>query len=566
MRRQSTPQQVRSQYGFTLLELLLVVFILSVLAVSAVSLTDNLDTAQDQYRVEATKNQGSAFEKGIINISADGRSISGFVADMGALPSNMMELAYGVRDLATPLRFPGYQLVHPVFDPTPTFGFNDGSADSITISSMPLGKGYRGQLTTNAVTEFFHGSYINLGMGSTTDYKSDGAALFQDGWGNGSISGFYTVDGLNQSPTNGSHTLTDLTHGWQLAAISDASYAGENFFGDVPTANGVGAITLSSSGRNGAVDGENLYDADQVVSRIQPDDWSVFAGDIRVEVFNDLPEANVFENQSNANGFTYRAFLLACNARATDNPVDGDPFKWKWAQFPSANFHVHIPRNSSRIFTLKASDGGPRRIPAGEHIVLLARCDNIGNPIGTTRLPAINFPAVYVRTIQDGDGSSKNEIQQIRMRDGALTGLDGPLSNPSTFRLFVDRDNAPEQLIASSFINFEAAKNPQQTAIYDALTEDQGPATIIDTDIDDVSVTPVAPSVWNVEFKFGKTNMMSENDAFPDIAPMQIDPTMMVFNWPRFYLTRAIIHPSQSTTIRLNLSTYTPENSLPNAN
>ena len=92
MRRQSTPQQVRSQYGFTLLELLLVVFILSVLAVSAVSLTDNLDTAQDQYRVEATKNQGSAFEKGIINISADGRSISGFVADMGALPSNMMEL------------------------------------------------------------------------------------------------------------------------------------------------------------------------------------------------------------------------------------------------------------------------------------------------------------------------------------------------------------------------------------------------------------------------------------------------------------------------------------------
>ena len=37
-------------HGFTLLELLVVVFILSILAVSAVSLTENLGTAQEQYR------------------------------------------------------------------------------------------------------------------------------------------------------------------------------------------------------------------------------------------------------------------------------------------------------------------------------------------------------------------------------------------------------------------------------------------------------------------------------------------------------------------------------------
>ena len=548
MRRQSTPQQVRSQCGFTLLELLLVVFILSVLAVSAVSLTDNLDTAQDQYRVEATKNQGSAFEKGIINISTDGRSISGFVTDMGALPSNMMELAYGVRDLATPLRFPAYQMVSPIFDPTPTLGFNDGSADSISILSFALGKGFRGQQTTNGVTEFFHGSYINLGIGSTTDYKSDGAALLQDGWGNGSISDFYTIDGSNQSPINSGHTLTDLTHGWQLASISDASYTGENFFGDTPAANGIGALTLSTSGQDGATGGDSPYEVDQVIARLQPDDWSIVADDVRVEVFNDLPAGNVFNNQYNANGYTYRIVLLACNSRSIDNPLDGTATGWQWAQFPSANIHVHIPTNSSRIFTLTNSINGPLRIPAGEHLLLLVRCNAAG-----VLQSSINFPSVYVRTIQDGDVSNqKNEIQQIRFIDGAQAASSG------SFRLWVDRDGN-SSLIPTAAIDYAAANDIAQNAIYNALTMDNGAGeTIATLGLDNVLVTKVATAIWNIEFQMGQGDGISSNDLYTDMDPIQIDTTAMSFNASRIHATPVTILPGQSTSLRLNLSVFTP--------
>ncbi|MCP4815429.1 MAG: prepilin-type N-terminal cleavage/methylation domain-containing protein, partial [Planctomycetaceae bacterium] len=52
----------RRRDGFTLLELLLVVFILSVLALSAFSLTDTLDSSQDQFRYEAARNQAQKFE------------------------------------------------------------------------------------------------------------------------------------------------------------------------------------------------------------------------------------------------------------------------------------------------------------------------------------------------------------------------------------------------------------------------------------------------------------------------------------------------------------------------
>ncbi|MFL2871092.1 MAG: type II secretion system protein [Pirellulaceae bacterium] len=570
MRRQSTPQQVRSQYGFTLLELLLVVFILSVLAVSAVSLTDNLDTAQDQYRVEATKNQGSAFEKGIINISADGRSISGFVTDMGALPSNMMELAYGVRDLATPLRFPAYQMVSPVFDPTPTLGFNDGSADSISILSFALGKGFRGQQTTNGVTEFFHGSYINLGIGSTTDYKSDGAALLQDGWGNGSISDFYTIDGSNQSPINSGHTLTDLTHGWQLASISDATYTGENFFGDTPAANGIGALTLSTSGQDGATGGDSPYEVDQVIARLQPDDWSIVADDVRVEVFNDLPAGNVFNNQYNVNEglvddpntdggneYTYGIVLLACNSRSTDNPLDGTATGWQWAQFPSANIHVHIPTNSSRIFTLTNRINGPLRIPAGEHLLLLVRCNAAGVPQS-----GINFPSVYVRTIQDGNtANKKNEIQQIRLIDSAVSAVGGLNNNgvPSNFRIWVDRDgNGEHSLIPTGTIDLASANDIAQPAIYQALTMDNGPKTIIQPGQDNCIVTRVATNIWNIEFQMGGGDGDDSTNLYTDMDPMQIDYSGLNFSAARFHATPVQIRPGSTTTLRLNLSAFTP--------
>ncbi|MFL2864000.1 MAG: type II secretion system protein [Pirellulaceae bacterium] len=83
---------LKSQYGnrrtsgFTLLELLLVVFIMSVLAFSAISLTDTMDSSQDQYRYERAKNQAIELKKAIIDRVVGQEVVSGFVADMGDLP------------------------------------------------------------------------------------------------------------------------------------------------------------------------------------------------------------------------------------------------------------------------------------------------------------------------------------------------------------------------------------------------------------------------------------------------------------------------------------------------
>lgn len=536
------------RHGFTLLELLVVVFILSILAVSAVSLTENLDSAQDQFRVEATKNQGIDFDNALINTTFDNRGISGFAADMGALPANLMELAYGVRDLATPIRFPAFQLVTPVFDPLPTLGFNDENGDALNITTISLGKGFRGQQATNGTTEFFHGSYINLGIGSTTDFKSSGAALFQDGWGNGAVTGFYTVDGVNQSPVNSGHTLSDLTHGWQLAVTSDASYVGENFFGDTPVANGVAGLALSSAGRDGLTGGSSLYDIDQAISRIVPDDWSIPAGDLRVEVFNDLPEGNVFENQYDANGFTYRVFLLACNARAIDNPVDGTLAGWKWAQYPSTNVHVQIPSGSSRIFTLSASANGPLRVPVGEHVALLVRCNAAGVP-----LSSIGFPSVYVRTLQDGNETNKkNEIQQIRFIDSAVSAVDG------SFRIWVDRDGNSSPIPTAS-IGLGNANDIAQNSIYQALTTDNGSGqTIIQLGQDDCTVTRIANNIWNVEFKMLQGDGDANNDLYTNMEPMQIDASTLNFNATRIHATPVLVRPGNTSTLRLNLSAFTP--------
>ena len=89
---------VRRTSGFTLLELLLVVFIMSVLAFSAVSLTDVMDSSQDQYRYERAKNQAVELKKAIIDRVETQQVVRGFVADVGALPANMTELAFGVVD------------------------------------------------------------------------------------------------------------------------------------------------------------------------------------------------------------------------------------------------------------------------------------------------------------------------------------------------------------------------------------------------------------------------------------------------------------------------------------
>ena len=166
---------------------------------------------------------------------------------------------------------------------------------------------------------------------------------------------------------------------------------------------------------------------------------------------------------------------------------------------------------------------------------------------------SINFPSVYVRTIQDGDVSNqKNEIQQIRFIDGAQAASSG------SFRLWVDRDGN-SSLIPTAAIDYAAANDIAQNAIYNALTMDNGAGeTIATLGLDNVLVTKVATAIWNIEFQMGQGDGISSNDLYTDMDPIQIDTTAMSFNASRIHATPVTILPGQSTSLRLNLSVFTP--------
>ena len=86
-------QPSKPQHGFTLLELLVVVSLLGLLSLTAVAIFDN---AGDQDRFEATRSRLASIRTAIIGDTSrtlNGEPIlSGYVADMGRLPSNIAEL------------------------------------------------------------------------------------------------------------------------------------------------------------------------------------------------------------------------------------------------------------------------------------------------------------------------------------------------------------------------------------------------------------------------------------------------------------------------------------------
>ena len=111
------------QAGLTLLELLLVVFILSVISFGAVSL---IDTSDSQWRFEETKSRMARIRVAVVGedepVFAGQRRLAGFVADVGALPADLADLTGppAAGDAAyqscTPELEDGYQLsAHALF-------------------------------------------------------------------------------------------------------------------------------------------------------------------------------------------------------------------------------------------------------------------------------------------------------------------------------------------------------------------------------------------------------------------------------------------------------------------
>lgn len=81
----------RPHHAFTLLELLVVVFILATVAASAISLVGQTD---EQLRYETTRSRLESIRRAVLgrNDLSDPTRVAGFVADMGRLPASLDEL------------------------------------------------------------------------------------------------------------------------------------------------------------------------------------------------------------------------------------------------------------------------------------------------------------------------------------------------------------------------------------------------------------------------------------------------------------------------------------------
>ncbi len=411
----------RRRDGFTLLELLLVVFILSVLALSAFSLSDTLDSSQDQFRYEAARNQAQKFERAIIDRVEGQAVIGGFVADMGGLPLNMLELAFGLKDATSSVSlFVPLDARVALFDPVPDAAtlYNDGG--EVSLSGLAVAKGFRGSLVSNGSANFYAGSYLDLQPGSAVDYRTATKSRFDDGWGTTAINGFLTFTngaGVDSVVTRsgGDHVVVDdLTHGWAMNVLTST-----DAFHSVAVGEGPQEIYLKAVGRDNQLDASPPASFDYandvaMLGAVLRSDWATDALDIHVEVVNDLPGGSGVQDVA-LDGTQYGARLLVCNAKLAV-PL--------WRQYYSSSFSV-VPSSGSRSAALlNPAAGVTRLVPAGKHVLVLTRT--------TAATDFVDTPLGRVIEVADGDGATTtHEQQRIYI----------PLLNGRNIRLGVDSDN-----------------------------------------------------------------------------------------------------------------------------
>lgn len=142
------------QAGFTLLELLLVVAILSSLALAATTFVENED---DQARFEETNRRLDLIHFAIVGenrpVYGGQALLSGYVADNGVRPGSIADI------LTKPAGYDDYGLKAPKFDSDPDSAtcFDNGGTE-LSQETEKLPKGHRGSyLTTNSAGQFLDG-------------------------------------------------------------------------------------------------------------------------------------------------------------------------------------------------------------------------------------------------------------------------------------------------------------------------------------------------------------------------------------------------------------------------
>lgn len=353
--------QTNRRRGLTLLELLLVVFILALVAASAVAIADRAD---EQFRYEETRSRLKQIRTAVVGENEpvyNGRKhLTGFVADMGSLPQNMMELVYGVQDNGdgADKEFPSFgQMPFTLFDPTPdpNTGLNNDDGDEIFLTAPEhlLSKGFRGVPVVGPPAHY-RGAYLQLPAGRGKFYYDPDADKFRDGWGTtanklANDEGVIMINGSTPISDNNSDTLG---HGWYWASTPSSSF-------------GVDTLTIASVGSDGVPGQSSLsdpYDAD-VSELIGPDDWKINISSVTVEVFNNTGAA--------LSGSHYRVSILAYDVRAG-----------KWKRYTSSTVYNSLSPIEPSLFRFQNSSRDPF-VPIGEHLVLLVDDPNgISHDIG----------------------------------------------------------------------------------------------------------------------------------------------------------------------------------------
>jgi prepilin-type N-terminal cleavage/methylation domain-containing protein len=319
--------QRHSEAGFTLLELLLVVAILSSLALAATTFVDNMD---DQTRFEETNRRLDLIHFAIVGenrpVYGGQALLSGYVADNGRLPGslqNLLEKPGADTTSDTTDDFDSFDLHSPIFDADPdnTSGLNNGGSETtLSAGSEQLPKGHRGTYLT-----------------------ADSQKRFVDGWGN---------------------TAAAPNYGWSVSPITITS------------------ITVTSPGKNNLLNvSDTNYDKD--LSRLlvlNPDiaGWQVTVRNASgTDLLNDATNFRVsllvYGNDTGATG-RWKRFSTDRVATCLDGTGDGqvDP------DGPSPGGPlppVPCPSTATLTFPSGGYPGGSlsTAIPQGRHILVLVQ-------------------------------------------------------------------------------------------------------------------------------------------------------------------------------------------------
>ena len=330
--------------GFTLVELLLVIFLLSSLALITTLFVDNAD---EQYRFETTKTCLEQIRRAIIGDTSrtlNGQpEISGFVADMGRLPACLRELIEGKCADS---------------DPNPV------AWKRLPFSAPPgiLGELYGG----------WRGPYLEASS------EGGGLQAFRDGWGN---------QGQLNTPT--ANDFDGRQFGWRFQLKDQDG----NDTADLDAAESLLLQSLGADFAAGSLDSENPYHADypSTGNLVNLPDWAM---DISGLVFQLQINGVVTADQA---GMKLRIYYLR------DDPAVAGIDVAYTDYFESIDFSMIA--GDSPLLDVSFPDTNPLLLPTGKHMAVLVCADNTAydGECGASNTPPFTFtflPRSQLPTIQ----------------------------------------------------------------------------------------------------------------------------------------------------------------------